>query len=191
LLPDLTNYKESIILIRIKDKGERKIYTDVLSTLEQFWKKLDPDTPFEYYFVDAIYDQLYKTEERMSKIFLWFTTIAILLSCLGLFGLASFTAERKTKEIGIRKTLGASVSNIVFMLSKNFLQWVIMANLIAWPVAYYFINKWLEDFAYRIDLSWWFFVLAGGIALVIALLTVSFQAIKAATANPVKSLRYE
>jgi len=117
--------------------------------------------------------------------------LAILISCLGLFGLASYAAEKRVKEIGIRKVLGASITNITGLLSKDFIKLVIISNLIAWPVAWFGINRWLQDFAYRIPISWWVFVLAGGIALVIALATISFQAIKAAIANPGKSLRTE
>jgi len=117
--------------------------------------------------------------------------LAIMISCLGLFGQASFTNLRRRKEIGIRKVIGASLQDIFFMLTKDFTKWVLLANLIAWPVAYYIMNKWLQDFAYRINISWWVFVLAGGVVLLVALATVSLQAIKAATANPVKSLRYE
>jgi putative ABC transport system permease protein len=117
--------------------------------------------------------------------------MAIIIACLGLFGLISFAAEQRTKEIGIRKVLGASVANLVSLLSRDFLKLVAMANVIAWPVAWFAMNKWLENFAYRIDINWWVFALAGGLALVIALATVSTQAIKAALANPVESLRYE
>jgi putative ABC transport system permease protein len=117
--------------------------------------------------------------------------MAIIIACLGLFGLISFAAEQRTKEIGIRKVLGASVANLVSLLSRDFLKLVAMANVIAWPVAWFAMNKWLENFAYRIDIGWWVFVLAGGLALLIALVTVSTQAIKAALANPVESLRYE
>jgi putative ABC transport system permease protein len=125
------------------------------------------------------------------KMTTWFAALAIALSCLGLFGMAVFSIERRTKEIGIRKALGASVSGVVTLLSKDFVKLVLIANVIAWPVAWYAMNKWLQDFAYRIDLGWWTFMLAGGVALLIALLTVSAQAIRAALANPVESLRYE
>ena len=121
----------------------------------------------------------------------WFAALAIALSCLGLFGMAVFSIERRTKEIGIRKVLGASVSSVVTLLSKDFVKLVLIANLIAWPVAWYAMNQWLQDFAYRIELGWWTFALAGGVALLIALLTVSAQAIRAALANPVEALRYE
>jgi putative ABC transport system permease protein len=121
----------------------------------------------------------------------WFAALAIALSCLGLFGMAVFSIERRTKEIGVRKVLGASVSGVVTLLSKDFVKLVLIANLFAWPVAWYAMNKWLQDFAYRIELGWWTFALAGGVALLIALLTVSTQAIRAALANPVEALRYE
>jgi putative ABC transport system permease protein len=127
----------------------------------------------------------------METIFKYFSFLSILLACLGLFGLVSLSAEQRTKEIGIRKVLGASISSVVKLLSKEFLILVCISNIVSWPIAYYFMNKWLEDFAYRIEIRWWMFALAGGIALLIALATVSFQAIKAATANTVESLRYE
>ncbi|MBW2174355.1 MAG: FtsX-like permease family protein, partial [Deltaproteobacteria bacterium] len=115
----------------------------------------------------------------------------IFISCLGLFGLTAFEAERRTKEIGIRKVLGASIFSIVHVLSLEFAKWVLLANIVAWPVAYYFMSKWLQIFAYRINLDWWIFILAGVVALGIALLTVSYQAVRAATANPAETLRYE
>ena len=127
----------------------------------------------------------------MSQIFSYFTFLAILIACLGLFGLASFTAEQRTKEIGIRKALGASVSEIIFLLSKEFTRWVLVANIIAWPLAYFAMNRWLQNFAYRINIGIGTFILAALLALVIALLTVGYQAIKAARANPVEALRYE
>jgi putative ABC transport system permease protein len=127
----------------------------------------------------------------MGQIFTSFTLMAIFISCLGLFGLASFTADQRTKEIGIRKVLGASVSNVVVLLSRDFTKWVILANVVAWPVAYLVMNKWLQNFAYRISLGVWMFILSGVIALIIALLTVSTKALKAAVANPADSLRYE
>jgi putative ABC transport system permease protein len=127
----------------------------------------------------------------MGQIFISFTLMAIFISCLGLFGLASFTADQRTKEIGIRKVLGASVSNVVVLLSRDFTKWVILANVVAWPVAYLIMNKWLQNFAYRISLAVWIFVLSGVIALLIALFTVSTKALKAAVADPVDSLRYE
>ena len=134
---------------------------------------------------------MYQKETKLGQIFSYFTVIAIFIACLGLFGLASFITEERTKEIGIRKVLGGSVSDIVMLLSRGFTKWIVLANFIAWPVAYYFMNKWLQNFAYRVNLSVWIFILSGLAALAIALLTVSYQSIKAATANPVEALKYE
>jgi putative ABC transport system permease protein len=179
----------NIYFLSIKVRPEN--ITQTLGEIEKVWKKHSDGYPFEYYFLDEAYDNLYKSEIRLNIFFLLFTLIAIIISSLGLFGLASFTAERRTKEIGIRKVLGASVPSIVIFISRGFTKWVLLANIIAWPVAYYFMNKWLQNFAYRIDLSVWIFILSGLAAFGIALLTVSYQSIKAATANPVDSLRYE
>ena len=162
-----------------------------MSSIERIWGQFSNGWPFEYSFMDEAYDQMYKSEIRMNHLFRSFSALAIFLSCLGLFGLASFTAERRTKEIGIRKVLGASAPGIFMLLSRGLSKWVLLANIIAWPVAYYFMNKWLQNFAYRVGLSVWVFLLSGLTAFGIALLTVSFQSIKAATANPVDSLRYE
>ncbi|UCE41067.1 MAG: ABC transporter permease [Candidatus Aminicenantes bacterium] len=179
----------NIYFLSIKVKPENITHT--LGAIEKVWKKHSDGYPFEYYFLDEAYDNLYKSEIRLNIFFRLFTLIAIIISSLGLFGLASFTAERRTKEIGIRKVLGASLPSIVIFISRGFTKWVLLANIIAWPVAYYFMNKWLQNFAYRIDLSVWIFLLSGLAAFIIALLTVSYQSIKAATANPVDSLRYE
>jgi putative ABC transport system permease protein len=165
--------------------------TEMIRFFEDKWEEFVPNRPFRYRFLDESIDAFYQNERRIGKIFRYFTALAISIACLGLFGLSSFTAERRTKEIGIRKVLGASVSGILLLLTKEFVKWVIIANLIAWPVAWFIMDKWLQNFAYRIPISWWMFVLSGALALVIALMTVSFQAIKAATANPVESLRYE
>jgi putative ABC transport system permease protein len=134
---------------------------------------------------------MYRAETKVGEIFSIFAALAIFTACLGLFGLASFTAEQRIKEIGIRKVLGATVSNVAMLMSRDFVKLVLVANLLAWPLAWYAMNRWLQDFAYRIDISWWVFALAGGMALLIALLTVSIQAVKAALANPVEALRYE
>ncbi len=155
------------------------------------YKKYVGNAPFSYHFLDKTFDEQYKTDERAGVLFNVFAGIAIFISCLGLFGLATYTAQVKIKEIGIRKVLGASVAGIVQLLSRDFLKLIIIAIIIAIPVAWWAMNKWLQGFAYRVNLSWWVFALAGIIALLIALLTVSFQAIKAAIANPVKSLRTE
>jgi len=166
-------------------------YASVLSGIGGTWKKLVSGTPFEYSFLDQDLDKLYQEEKTLKKISNSFTILAILISCLGLFGLAMFTAQQKIKEIGVRKVLGASITSIVSMLSKDFVKLVLISLLIASPIAWWAMNKWLSDFVYRTSISWWIFVLAGVIAMVIALITVSFQAIKAAIANPVKSLRTE
>jgi putative ABC transport system permease protein len=154
-------------------------------------KEIVPGDPFEYKFLDKKIDELYKTEQTTSKLAVFIAVLAIFISCLGLFGLVSFSSEKRTKEIGIRKVLGASIMNVLLMLSKDFTKWILIANILAWPIAWYAMNKWLQNFAYRIDLNLWIFFFAGLIVFVLALLTTSFQAIKAATANPVKSLKYE
>jgi predicted permease len=166
-------------------------FSELVKFLESTWKKYSSGYPFEFHFLDESIDNLYVSEQRLSKIFNYFTFLAIFIACLGLFGLASYTAELRTKEIGVRKVLGASISGIVILLTKEFSKWVLMANIIAWPLAYYAMNKWLQNFAYRVDLSVWTFILSGLMAFAIALITVSFQSIKAASANPVDSLRYE
>lgn len=163
----------------------------LLKSIETSWRKLNPNEPFEYSFLDEDFQKNYIAEERTSSIVAYFTLIAILISCLGLFALATFSAEQRIKEIGVRKVLGASVAGIVTLLSKDFLKLVAIAIVIATPLAWYVMHQWLQDFAYRISLSWWVFVLAGIIAVIIAFITISFQAIRAANANPVKSLRTE
>lgn len=166
-------------------------FVERLATLESTWKTFSPDWPLEYSFLDRKLEQLYGGEHKLSQVMNYFTIIAVILACLGLFGLSSFAAERRTKEIGIRKVLGASVTSIVSLLSSDFVKLVLLANLIAWPVGWYAMHKWLQGFAYRANLDGWTFILASAGALGIALLTVSFQAIKAAVANPAEALRYE
>ena len=162
-----------------------------LNFLQTVWKERVPYRPFEYHFLDEDYNALYKVETRTSKLFGFFSTTAILLACLGLFALAAFTTVQRTKEIGIRKVLGASLFSIAELLSVDFLKLVVVAAIIAFPLAWWVMHQWLQDFAYRININWLVFVSAGLAAIVIALITVSFQAIKAAMANPVKSLRSE
>jgi len=164
---------------------------ETLGFLEKTIKELAPDFPLEYSFLDEDIDNLYKTEQRIGNLVRYGTFLAIFIACLGLFGLASFTAEKRTKEIGIRKVLGASISGIVLLLTKEFTKWVILANLIAWPIAYYVMSRWLQNFAYHINIGLWTFLLSAALGLVTALITISFQAIKTATSNPVESLRYE
>ena len=166
-------------------------YQQLLTGLEKQWKATVNNVPFDYRFVDKAVEKLYDEEKRLGQISVVFTILAILISCLGLFGLVSFVAEQKKKEIGIRKVLGASVSSVVQLLTKDFIKLVLIALVIAAPIAYYFMERWLEDFTYRIDIQWWVFALAGFFALVITFLTVGFQSVKSAIANPVKSLRTE
>jgi len=170
------------------EKGKTK---QAIASMERLYKQYNPGFPFKYYFTDDEIARNYKSEYTVSKLSKYFAFLAIFISCLGLFGLVTFTAEQKTKEIGIRKVLGASVTGIVRMLSKDFLKLVLIAAVIAFPVAWWAMHKWLDDFAYRVNIGWWVFVAAGIAALLIALLTISFQSIKAALANPVKSLRTE
>jgi putative ABC transport system permease protein len=162
-----------------------------IAEIQKLWKEFVPNVPLEYSFLDQDYQKLYDGERRVAQIFFAFSILAIVIACLGLFGLASFMAEQRTKEIGVRKVLGATVAGIVGLLSKDFVKLVLVAFAVATPLAYFAMQRWLQDFAYRIDIGWWVFAFAGGIALVIALLTVSYQAIKAALANPVEALRYE
>ncbi len=164
---------------------------ETVSKMEGKWKNITSNQPFNYQFMDEAFDSIYRSEQRIGKIFITFAILAIFIACLGLFGLATFTAEQRVKEIGIRKVLGASVLQITTLLSKDFLKLVMIAFVIASPIAYYFMDKWLADFAYRITISWWIFALAGVSAITIALITVSWQSIKAALMNPVKSLRSE
>ncbi|MFA9452476.1 MAG: ABC transporter permease [Candidatus Aminicenantaceae bacterium] len=176
-----------VLFVRLK--GEDMLQS--LAHIEGIWNTFAPGFDFRYRFMDETLDLLYRAEQRTGTIFRIFTLLAVSISCLGLFGLASYLAEQRTKEIGIRKVLGATVTHIVYLLSKDFTKWVIAANLIAWPVAYYAMRQWLQGFAYRIPLPWWVFGLSALLALAIALLTVSFQSVRAALANPGDSLRYE
>lgn len=176
-------------LISIKVSGNNLPGT--ISSIENKWNSLIPARPFSYFFLDEYFDKQYRSEQRFGKLFLNFAILAIIISCLGLLGLASYSTMQRTREIGIRKVLGASVGNIVNLLSKDFLRLVGIAVIIASPIAYFSMHKWLLDFAYRIPISWWIFVIAAVTATLIAIITVSFQAIKAAVSNPVKSLRSE
>ena len=172
-------------------KTDTNDYGQLLTSLENQWKAIVNNVPFDYIFVDKEVEKLYDEEKRLGQISVVFTILAILISCLGLFGLVSYVAEQKKKEIGIRKVLGASIGSVVQLLTKDFLKLVLVAFVIATPIAYYFMHRWLEAYTYRIDIQWWVFVLAGGFALVITLLTVGFQSLKSAVANPMKSLRTE
>ena len=164
---------------------------DRIARIFSSWKSFAPSTPFDFSFLDGDFDALYRSEQQMGSVFRIFTLLSIFVACLGLFGLSIFTAERRRKEIGVRKVLGASVGNVVGLLSSDFLKLVAISTVIAFPIAWLAMNKWLDDFAYRITISWWVFLVSAFLAIIIALATVSFQAIKAAIANPIKSLRTE
>ena len=187
--PFIFRYKPHTWQLLVKTTG--KDAPKALKTVENTWKRYNPNFPFTYTFLDQSYEALYKSDQRTGTLFNVFAGIAILISCLGLFGLATYTAQVKVKEIGIRKVLGASIANITTMLSRDFLTLIVLAILIASPIAWYAMNKWLQDFVYRAPIQWWIFALAGVAAILIALITISYQSVKAALANPVKSLRSE
>lgn len=177
----------NVIIARIQKENIH----ETIEKIGQVWKKINPTSPFSFGFFDDRLEQMYKGEVRISKLFKYFTLIAIFIASLGLLGLSSFSIERKTKEIGIRKALGAPVFSIVMLLTKDFVKWVILAFIIACPIAWYSMHQWLQNFAYKTNLNWWIFAASGLLALFIALFTVSFQTLKASLRNPVDSLRYE
>lgn len=176
------------LLIRLKSQTN---VPDALDQLRTIYDRHHPPAPFDYYFLDEAYNQLYAKEERLARLFNGFTALTLLVACLGLLGLMTFSVEARTKEIGVRKVLGASIVSIVTLLSTEFIKLIAIAVVVSSPVAWWAMNKWLQGFAYKVDISWWVFALAGGLALTIALLTISFQSVKAALANPVKALRSE
>ncbi|QEC74460.1 ABC transporter permease [Mucilaginibacter ginsenosidivorax] len=188
-MPSLSNNNNNYGRLSIKIDGSH--VQQAINTLEQTWKKYQPESPFQYTFLDEKFQKLYDSEQQQGSLFTIFSFIAIFIACLGLFGLSAFTISQRVKEIGVRKVLGASIPQIVTELSKDFLKLVLIASVIALPIAWYSMSKWLLDFAFRISIQWWVLVMAGVIAVVIAFLTISFQSIKAASANPVKSLRSE
>jgi len=175
------------LAVRIRTTETEK----TIEGLRKKWAGIEPQNPFTYNFFDEGFNRLYISETRTASIVRIFSILAIFIACLGLLGLATHSTQQRVKEIGIRKVLGASIGSIVTLLSKDFLKLVLIAALIAFPVSWWAMNNWLSEFAYRINIQWWVFLIAGGIALIIALATVSFQAIKAAIVNPVKSLRSE
>jgi ABC-type antimicrobial peptide transport system permease subunit len=184
----MTQNNSNFITARLKPGTDVQ---ESLAKVEAVFKKYSPAIPFDYKFVDEDYASKFDSEERIGKLASLFAAFAIFISCLGLFGMASFTAEQKTKEIGIRKVLGASVAHLWKMLSTEFVVLVFISFLIAAPIASYFLYEWLQNYEYRTKISWWIFIVSAAGALAITLITVSFQAIKAAIANPVKSLRAE
>jgi putative ABC transport system permease protein len=172
-------------------KAEMTDVSKLISELEKIWISHYPGNPFHYFFLDDFYDEQYRAEQRFSGLFLASSLLAIILACLGLSGLSAYSIIRRTKEIGIRKTNGAGISRVMVLLNKDFVTWVAVAFVIASPIAWFTMNKWLQNYAYKTELSWWIFALAGIIAIIIALLTVSWQSWRAATKNPVESLRHE
>src|ERR1035438_2135846 len=173
----------------ISVKGDH--FKTTMVPIEKTWKRFDPKDDFRFSFLDQTLAAQYKSEQTEQTIFSIFSLLAILIACIGLFGLASYSSIQRTKEISIRKVLGAMPGNIIVVLSKDFLILIVIATLIAFPIAWWAMYKWLQNFSYRIDISWWVFLLAASIAAMIAMLTISYQAIKAAFANPVKSLKTE
>jgi len=182
-------YPQASWCIYIKTTGSDT--HNAIAAAQQQWKQYNNNIPFEYSFLDESFSQLYKSEEQTGSLFNIFSAVAIIISCLGLFALATYSAQVKTREIGIRKVLGSSVAGIVRLLAAEFMLLIILAILVAVPVAWYAMSKWLQDFAYRTDINWVVFAIAGMMAMIIAFITISFQSIKAALANPVKSLRSE
>jgi len=193
------NYKiEPVVMVNDPDYYQKVLvridpeqFKSVIPYIEELWKKVAPNNPFEYHFLSERFESIYRSEIRAGKIFGTFVILAIIISSLGLFGLTSFITEQRTKEIGIRKACGAKLGEIVLMLVKETSQWVLIAIIIATPISWFLMRKWLQNFEYRTDLSWWIFLLAGLFALIIALLTVSYQSYRAGRRNPVDSLRYE
>jgi len=181
------NYEnDGVILFRINGN-----YESAISAIKDYWNKTNSSFPFEYNFLDEVYDGLYKNEISTQKLLSWFTILSIILTCMGLLAITYFITESRTKEIGVRKINGANTAEVLSMLNMDIVKWIAIAYIIATPVAYYTMNKWLQNFAFKTELSWWIFMLAGLMVLGVALLTVSWQSWKAATRNPVEALRYE
>jgi putative ABC transport system permease protein len=188
ILPEVTGFAGlPFLLVKVSSQ----ITTDILADLRKTWESMSAGLPFEFTFLDDKVNSLYQNDNRAGRIVTLFSCLAIFVSCLGLFGLAAFVAEQRTREIGVRKVLGAPISNILWLLTGQFIKWVIVANLIAWPVGYWIMNRWLQGFAFRTSLSPWIFLISGLATLSIAALTVSSQVIRAALADPVESLKYE
>jgi ABC-type antimicrobial peptide transport system permease subunit len=181
--PNYLNY----MIVRIPPEG----VSESLGFIEKTWKQVIPTYPFEYRFMDDRYDLMYRSEERIGILLRYFAILAVFVACLGLFGLASFMAEKRTKEIGIRKILGASVMQVTKLLCREFFLLIFVANVIAWPAAYFIMKKWLQSYAYRADMGYFVFIGAMLLALFVAILSVGYQAVRAARANPADSLRYE
>jgi len=175
------------VSVRIRPENVR----ETLAYMEKTWKQVSLNQAFEYEFFDDHFAEIYQAEERTRRIFVAFSVLAVIIACLGLLGLASFITGQRTKEIGIRKVLGATVSGVVVMLSKQYTKWIVLGNVIAWPVAYFAMDRWMRNFAYRSGISVWSFLAAAVLVMVVALMTVSYQTLKAALTNPAESLKYE
>jgi putative ABC transport system permease protein len=164
---------------------------ELIPELEKVWNAHYPDNPFNYFFLDDFYNEQYRADSRFSVLFLASSILAIIIACLGLSGLSAYAITRRTKEVGIRKTNGARIAQVLVLLNKDFVKWVVIAIVIASPVAWIVMNKWLQNYAYRTEISWWIFAVSGAISISIALITVSWQSWRAAARNPVEALRYE
>jgi putative ABC transport system permease protein len=188
--PQMFGWNDSWLwMIGVKISSENVPAT--IAYIKKIWQEFSPEFPFDFHFVDDLVESQYQNEERLAKTIGYLAGLGIFITCLGLFALAAFMAEQRTKEIGVRKVLGASVGGILLLQLKEFSKWVVVANVVAWPLGYFTMNKWLADFAYRTKIGVWPFVLSALLALAIAVMTVSYQSIKVATANPIDSLRYE
>jgi putative ABC transport system permease protein len=187
IFPYNPNNRGRYVSVRIQSGTNR----DALSFIENTWHKFAMNQAFEYEFFDDHFAEIYLIEEKTAQILISFSILAVIIASLGLFGLAAFIAEQRTKEIGIRKVLGATASGIIVLLVKQFTKWIIIANCIAWPVGYFVMNRWLRNFAYQAPITVWIFIISAIVAFIIAMLTVSYQSVKAAMANPVNSLKYE
>jgi putative ABC transport system permease protein len=175
------------LLVRFKTEN----LNSLINSIRKVWEQIDPNEPFEYFFMDNVFDEMYRSEQKLSSMLLYIAILAIIIACMGLFGLALYSTEQRTKEIGVRKVFGSTVSKVVFLLTGKFTRWVLLANLLAWPVAYIIIRKYMQMYAYKIDLPVWIFFLTALGTYLIALITISFQSVKAGTTNPAKTLRYE
>ncbi len=175
------------LLVRFKTENLNTLINDIRGV----WEKIDQNEPFEYFFLDDVFDDMYRSEQKLGTMLLYIAILAIIIACMGLFGLALYNTEQSTKEIGLRKVFGSTVSRVVFLLTGKFTRWVLLANLLAWPVAYIIIRKYMQMYAYRIDLPVWVFFLTALGTYLIALVTISFQSLKAGTTNPAKTLRHE
>jgi len=187
--PCIFNYIKSGDYISVK--YDPQLSTTIIGLLKEPWGKMFPDQPFDYVFNDQFYSEQYESNKVFGRLVCTFALLIVLIACIGLYSLARFEINKRVKEIGVRKVNGATISEVMALLNKDFVKWVIISFIIATPVAWYAINKWLENFAYKTNLSWWIFALSGTLALGIALFTVSWQSWRAATRNPVEALRYE